>query len=490
MWMACRRARGTATRLTDLVAFGGRVAGPRNVPAARPLASASLARARELLAPTPFDVPVGATVRVSAPRAWTDAACPTDVDVRVGDAYETVTVRASWTNPEGDKDASPPTMTATRTESGDVAVVARGGAGGRARVACLIPPRFCGVEVVSGGGDVNVASVVEATVFVSSDGGAVTLGSVKGAAARVDTNGGELVAKNLTADAAVDTAGGAVHIHKLVGRRVRVRTLGGGVVVGAAYVAVLDVDTAGGALELGEARVGTRWKAKTRGGAFQARGFAGDGEARCLVDTSGGACALELRAEAAGSLHVRTHGGDVALGVPEGFAADLRVSGRVGGEEVSGAEPAREEEFREVDSRFESSARRTFANPFELGRRSGDDPGSTATTRMVGGTRDAAARKVAAAALACRVVVDARVGGGDGEGESDSFLATPDETDAFSFAYDGFDPFADDEKDVLGAVLDAAQDAVSADDDDRQARPSGEVVVETRSWIASLGLGK
>ena len=131
-----------------------------------------------------------------------------------------------------------------------------------------------------------------------------------------------------------------------------------------------------------------------------------------------------------------------------------------------------------------------FANPFEISR-AGDDPGSTATTRMVGGTRDAAARKVAAAALACRVVVDARVGGGDGEGENDSSLATPDETDAFrSRNYDGFDPFADDEKDVLGAVLDAAQDAVSADDDDRQARPSGEVVVETRSWIASLGLGK
>ena len=175
--MACRRARGTATRLTDLVAFGGRVAGPRNVPAARPLASASLARARELLAPTPFDVPVGATVRVSAPRAWTGAACPTDVDVRVGDAYETVTVRASWTNPEGDADASPPTVTATRTESGDVTVVARGGAGGRARVPD--PPRFCGVDVASGGGDVHVTSVVEATVRVSSDGGAVTLGSVK-----------------------------------------------------------------------------------------------------------------------------------------------------------------------------------------------------------------------------------------------------------------------------------------------------------------------
>ena len=36
-------------------------------------------------------------------------------------------------------------------------------------------------------------------------------------------------------------------------------------------------------------------------------------------------------------------------------------------------------------------------------------------------------------------------------------------------------------------MLDAAQDAVSADDDDRQARPSGEVVVETRSWIAIAG---
>ena len=49
MSLACRRARGTATRLLDLVAFGGRAAGPHRVPAARPFASATLARARELL---------------------------------------------------------------------------------------------------------------------------------------------------------------------------------------------------------------------------------------------------------------------------------------------------------------------------------------------------------------------------------------------------------------------------------------------------------
>ena len=137
------------------------------------------------------------------------------VDVRVGDAYETVTVHASWTHPEGDADARPPTVTATRTEDGDVAIVVSGGAGGRARVACRIPPRFCGVDVASGGGDVHVESVVEATVRVSSDGGAVTFGSVKGAAARVDTDGGKLFAKNVTADAARSSRQATRRFHRM-----------------------------------------------------------------------------------------------------------------------------------------------------------------------------------------------------------------------------------------------------------------------------------
>ena len=44
--------------------------------------------------------------------------------------------------------------------------------------------------------------------------------------------------------------------------------------------------------------------------------------------------------------------------------------------------------------------------------------------------------------------------------------------------------------DLFGAVLDAAQEAVDDVADSLAARPSGDVVVETRSWIASLGLGK
>jgi hypothetical protein len=108
---------------------------------------------------------------------------------------------------------------------------------------------------------------------------------------------------------------------------------------------------------------------------------------------------------------------------------------------------------------------------------------------MVGGTRDIAARKVAAAALASRVVVDARVTGEGYEVEGEPFFQSPD--DAYdAFLYDGFDPFADDDEDVVGAVLDAAQEAVGDVADDLAARPSGDVVVETRSWIASLGLGK
>jgi hypothetical protein len=313
----------------------------------------------------------------------------------------------------------------------------------------------------------------------------------------VDTDGGKLFAKNVTADAAVDTAGGAVVLDKLVGRRVRVRSLGGDVFVEAAYAAVLDVDTAGGALLMGEARVGKKATLKTRGGVCKLRGFAGDADAFCVVDTAGGACALELRAEAAGSLRVLTRGGDVALGVPEGFAADLRVSGRVDGEEVS---LRRREEGENANAGFESSrfpseeeTRRppasSFANPFAANP-SGDDPGSASTTRMVGGTRDVAARKVAAAALASKVVVDARVYSGEGyDVEGEPFFQSPD--DAYdAFLYDGFDPFADDDEDVVGAVLDAAEEAVGDVADDLAARPSGDVVVETRSWIASLGLGK
>jgi hypothetical protein len=269
------------------------------------------------------------------------------------------------------------------------------------------------------------------------------------------------------------------------------------VFVEAAYAAVLDVDTAGGTLLMGEARVGKKATLKTRGGVVKLRGFAGDADARVVVDTAGGACALELRAEAAGSLRVLTRGGDVALGVPEGFAADLRVSGRVDGEEVS---LRRREEGENANAGFESSrfpsGRRSasssassFANPFAA--RGGDDPGSASTTRMVGGTRDTAARKVAAAALASKVVVDARVysrEGHDVEGESVFFQSPDDAYDAF--LYDGFDPFADDDEDVVGAVLDAAEEAVGDVADDLAARPSGDVVVETRSWIASLGLGK
>ena len=196
-----------------------------------------------------------------------------------------------------------------------------------------------------------------------------------------------------------------------------------------------------------------------------------------------------------------TRGGDVALGVPEGFAADLRVSGRVDGEEVEGRRRREEGKNTPQKKRFESGfpSRRNaseedaaFANPFAA--RGGDDPGSASTTRMVGGMRDVAARKVAAAALASRVVVDARVRGiregHDVEKEGVPFFR-PSPDDAFDvFAYDGFDPFADDDEDVVGAVLDAAQEAVDDVADALAARPSGDVVVETRSWIASLGLGK
>lgn len=483
MSRACRRACGTATRLLDFVAFGSLAVVPGRAQTARLFATASLARARDVLVSTSFHVGVGATLRVTAPRAWQGVRCPVDVVVGVGAGYETITVSASWTPPLGGGDTTPPTVEARLTATGDVECVSSNFAGGKTAIACFIPPRFVGVAVQSGGGDVIVASVVEATCDVKSDGGDVTLGSIKGAAMRVESAGGAVVGNVVTADAAVDTAGGSINFGKLVGRRVRVRTLGGAFATKATYAHHMDIDTAGGDVSINELRVGATGVLKTRGGVLKCKGLAGDADARVLVDTGGGACAIELRTEASGALLVRTHGGEVRLGIPTQFQAGVKVSGRLLGRDVVDFENVVTETGANTDEGFVNPFV-SNASPLSSADNRNRDGESTAlsTTRMVGGVTDVAARKVAAAALASNVEVDTRVNGARANGVEDFFSKHPTET----FAYTGFDPFHDDEDDaVVGEVLDAAENAAFTS----QESVSGEIVVETRSWIASLGLG-
>ena len=487
MSQACRRSIGTASRLLDSVAFGSHFVGQNCVPPTRLFQSASLANARDVLKTTSFDVGVGATLRVTAPRAWSGAPCPADVHVGVGDKYETIVVQASWI--QDDKEtASPPTVEAKQTADGDVQIVPTGdekkGFGGKLKISCVIPPRFVGVAVASGGGSVHVEQVVEATVDVKSDGGDVTLGSIKGAAMRIKSGGGDVVGRSITADAAVDTDGGSVNFGKAVGRKIRIRTLGGALNVFAAYAHDVDVDTMGGDVDVGEIRVGQRGVVKTRGGALHTKGMAGNGDARILVDTGGGSCDVELRTEAAGVLHVHTEGGHCTVGVPDGFLAGVTVTGRFRGEDVMDFN----EDLITADKDIAHESNSGFVNPFASATTE-----VTATTRMVGGTNDVAARKVAAAALASSVVLDTR--SGSTTSVDDFFKGHPND----QFAYDGFDPFKDDDDGVLVTqVFDAAEEAVTGVDapagadatTDKQETKSGEIIVETRSWIASLGLGR
>ena len=258
---------------------------------------------------------VGATLRVLVPDQWPPL-WPTDVTVEVGEEYEAIVVEAAWV-PSRDGDDTdyaaaadagmqlPPLPTlAAEAVGGDVEVrltpptaptawkaegsgspnpslahaYAYSAHAGRAAVRCLIPPRFCGVDVVSGGGAVTLESVTESHVAIDSGGGDVTLGSVKGAKLRIATGGGALHAKNLTADSDISTDGGNVTLGKLVGRVINLHTLGGDVSVGALFADTITLDTAGGGIHLKAAQVSGSGVFRSHGGGVSIQGLAGDGE--------------------------------------------------------------------------------------------------------------------------------------------------------------------------------------------------------------------
>ena len=136
--------------------------------------------------------------------------------VTVGEEYEAIFVEAEWVphvlegpGPDvegrgvggrgGERPPPPPPRPAVTLvaelvgDDVEVRLTAgeeEGGAGsGRGAVRCLIPPRFCGVDIVSGGGGIHVDAVTESHVALDSGGGHVTLGKIRGAILRIATSG-------------------------------------------------------------------------------------------------------------------------------------------------------------------------------------------------------------------------------------------------------------------------------------------------------------
>lgn len=473
-----RPPRGSLSRLASIF-DPFRVARPSPSLSRRVASSSPADVGTSSLAPRTFDVGVGSTLRVSAAQPW-PALYPADVTVETGDAFEAITVEARWTPADGaPRDHPAPTILARRRDDGDVEVRVRAPTDhpprrhdddrtplGRVSVLCRIPPRFCGVDVASGGGDVRVDAVVEAAVRVVSLGGDVRFGSVRGAKLRVSTGGGALVASNITADASIRTDGGELRVGKLVGRRLRVRTLGGDARVETLFADGLDLATAGGNVRLKTIHVSRYGRVRTSGGSIAARGVAGDGEERTTVDSGGGDVEIDV-GDRLGALVARTRGGDARVAIPEGFAPKLVVHGRVGGEEVRG------KEIQPAASTGTPSV------------------GFGGSLRVVGGSGDEAARKVAAAAAASVVFVDARV-----HPPRDEIDDPVDQGDEWSDAWDDAVEDEDEDEDALEDAMDDALDSMEAerfdgDDDDHEldGGASGEVVVVVKSWFASLGLG-
>ena len=294
------------------------------------------------------DVQSGATVSVRAPttRAKTYP-CRVAVDPwGQDDDWTRVEITTSWLGPEG---STAPSIEVSRPDEKAIEVVVRAkekdgetirGEGHVTVVHAKIPPRYCGVSVASGGGEVFVRSVVEPAepVDIDSGGGHVRLGEIRGAKLNVDTGGGELRAQKLTCEGRVATDGGDVVVGKFVGS-LKARTTGG-------------TRQSRNSLRAGRRRrdVWGRLHRRQRVAVARARERAdrgrgrqirrrrrGNGEETLTLDTGGGKCELELH-ERLHRVHARTDGGDVALTVPEGFAPRVVVFGTYDGNEEHAGE--------------------------------------------------------------------------------------------------------------------------------------------------------
>ena len=268
---------------------------------------------------------------------------PLHIDVAAGE-HEEVSIQLQRTPREGQQqgpplkleqffevEARPSHLTLRRLlpslESGRGPPYADGGVAVLARV----PPRFCSLELRSGGGPISVATLTEAALSCASAGGRVELGRIRGHAIDLDSGGGDVRAVTVEAERVrVDTGGGCAHLQRAVGRALSLRTAGGAAALGALYGGVLNLDSAGGSLEVGTARLAAGSEVQTGGGKLRV----GTLDGACKLDTEGGDAEVQL-GEGATDVAVRAAGGRVRIFVPpprgEGAAAGVvRLAGGCG----------------------------------------------------------------------------------------------------------------------------------------------------------------
>ena len=283
---------------------------------------------------------VGVDPRFASARPTGGLALAVDVDVVVGEEYEAITVEGSWKPAESWEGArpAPPALDARATSDGGVIVTltpteadASGLSDaqadmqprGRGSLRCIVPPRFCGVDVTTGGGHCHVAQVVRSAVAVGIIRRRRRVRVDTGANLRVNTAGGDVRADTITADAVIGTDGGSVRVGKLVGRTLEVNTYGGRFRRGRLIRWRPPRRHRRRRRARGQADAGERHgrRAQRRRG----RHRRGDGGRRrrggaIAVDTAGGKLVAELRESLRCAFDAYTGGGDATVTVPEGFA--------------------------------------------------------------------------------------------------------------------------------------------------------------------------
>lgn len=349
------------------------------------LRSAPFARAATH-ATTTFDgVAPGATVAFDSERARVDvvvaphASATERIEIEIADDAHDAEFEITRARGDGGR--------------GEVVLVrdARTGArdGTRAAVRARIPPRFCGVDARLRGENstISVESVVEAGVKVRTNGGDVELGTIKGSTMDLDTSGGAVRARgSVSADSRVRTAGGDVTMRgKFVGSVVYVDTEPEGKFhAEAVFGDKVNVNTGGGDATAKSLRVGEFGLVRTSGGAVSIGSLEGAGEEMIGIDSGGGDVSVKF-AERVHIAHVNSRGGGIDASFPSGFSPQPHVIGV----------------YR--DAIVDDIVQIPSADGVE-GVKSAPP---TARARLVHGSADEVARKVAAAAEGSFVTLDA-----------------------------------------------------------------------------------
>lgn len=186
-------------------------------------------------------------------------------------------------------------------------------------------PAYLGVNISSGGGNIDIKGNLESKVNLSSGGGNISLldvanklsisagggniaaGNVDGDV-KISSGGGNIALGNIKGKAEVSSGGGNIAIGN-IGDSGEVSTAGGNIAVGKASGSI-EISTAGGNISLDGATGKT--EVNTSGGNIDLKNISGSVDA----NTAGGNIKTDLNPTANGNSELNTAGGDITLVLP------------------------------------------------------------------------------------------------------------------------------------------------------------------------------